>query len=75
MNLPIAKSPMLPVLSLGDHVTIRIHIVEWSPPCNNNNIMMMMIMLMLNVKMIEFNNNSNEVLMQESTEYIEDSYY
>ena len=40
---------------------------------NNNNIMM--IMLMLNVKMIEFNNNSNEVLMQGSTEYIEDSYY
>ena len=42
--------------------------------CNNNNIMMM-IMLMFNVivKMIEFNNNSNEVFLQES-KYIEDSY-
>ena len=37
----------------------------------NNNIMMTI--LMLNVKMIEFNNSSNEVLMQES-KYIEDSY-
>ena len=34
----------------------------------------MMIILMLNVKMIEFNNNSNEVLMQESKYNIEDSY-
>ena len=34
----------------------------------NNNIML--IILMLNVKMIEFNNNSNEVLMQESKYHI-----